>query len=215
MQDRLKPLFVVTNNAHLTMWGGTRLTTREILRVDGVTDTTKKALQNEALKRYGKANASLLVRALITDELRKNQEFNKPKIDFESVTVRVELRLPKVAVDELSERAERVFSDRNYYINSLIYEHLGSPQLQLQEIEVLRNSNYEMAKIGNNLNQIAKAFNILVQMGGGGKLPEIGKKMASLRQEIKAHTNKVLRVLEAKTVVYETKGKGSGARKRK
>jgi hypothetical protein len=35
-------------------------------------------------------------------------------------------------------------------------------------------------------------------------LPEIGKKIASLRTEIKAHTTKVLRVLEAKTVVLES-----------
>lgn len=191
------------------------MTTREFIKVYGVTAATKKTLQDEALKCYGKANASLLVRALIADELSKKQEPGTSKIDLNSETVRVELRLPKAAVDELSARAELYFSDRNYYINSLIFEHLGIPQLQIQEIEVLRNSNYEMAKIGNNLNQIAKAFNVLVQMGGGGKLPEIGKKMASLRQEIKAHTNKVLRVLEAKTVVHETKGKGSGARKRK
>lgn len=87
--------------------------------------------------------------------------------------------------------------------------------MQIQEIEVLRNSNYEMARIGNNLNQIAKAFNVLVQTQGDGKLPEIGKKMASLRQEIKSHTNKVLKVLKAKTLVHETKGKGSGAKRRK
>lgn len=183
---------------------------RDMLRVDGVLPETKKALQDEALRRYGKASASFLVRKLIADELSKNKGLKKPHISHNSVTVRVELRLPKTVVDELSERAEQCFSDRNYYINSLIYEHLGSPQLQVSEIEVLRNSNYEMAKIGTNLNQIAKAFNILVQMGGGGKLPEIGKKMASLRQEIKTHTHKVLRVLEAKTVVHETKGKGRG-----
>lgn len=93
---------------------------REILRVDGINATTKKTLQDEALKRFGKANASLLVRALISEELSKNKETRTTKIDFNSQTVRVELRLPKSAVDELGERAELYFSDRNYYINSLI-----------------------------------------------------------------------------------------------
>ncbi|WP_443113080.1 hypothetical protein [Herbaspirillum seropedicae] len=51
--------------------------------------------------------------------------------------------------------------------------------------------------MGANLNQVAKAFNSLVKMGGGGKLPEVGKKIASLRRDIREHTGKMLRVQEA------------------
>ena len=185
---------------------------RQDMRIDGITDETKAALKAAALKRFGKENASLFVRYLIADFLAKNQNQPIKKLDLKSENVRVELRLPSDCLEELDRRADLYFSKRNYYINSLIFEHLGQGQLQGSEIEVLRRSNYELAKIGTNLNQIAKAFNQLV-MDGSGKVPEIGKKMASLRQDIKAHTNKVLRVLEAKTVVWETAGKGSGARK--
>ncbi|WP_265299870.1 plasmid mobilization relaxosome protein MobC [Verminephrobacter eiseniae] len=76
----------------------------------------------------------------------------------------------------------------------------------------------KLAKVGTNLNQVAKAFNTLVKMrgeGGGEKLPEVGKKIASLRREITEHTGKVLRVLEAGTTVWEAKGRGQRQRKRK
>src|SRR6218665_695428 len=54
----------------------------------------------------------------------------------------------------------------------------------------------KLAKVGTNLNQVAKAFNPLLKMRGGAeKFPEVGKKIASLRREIKEHTGKVLRVL--------------------
>jgi hypothetical protein len=49
----------------------------------------------------------------------------------------------------------------------------------------LCRSNYELAKVGTNLNQVAKAFNTLVKMRGGEKPPEVGKKIASLRREAK------------------------------
>jgi len=71
--------------------------------------------------------------------------------------VRVELRLPRSALDKITELAERRFSARNYYLTSLVLGHLGQPQLQGDEIEVLRRSNYELAKMGTNLNQVTKA----------------------------------------------------------
>ncbi|MDG5826950.1 plasmid mobilization relaxosome protein MobC (plasmid) [Xylella fastidiosa subsp. pauca] len=57
----------------------------------------------------------------------------------------------------------------------MILAHLGYLQLHGDEIEVLRRSNYELARVGTNLNQVAKAFNTLVKMRGGEKLPEVGK----------------------------------------
>ncbi|MDR3054705.1 MAG: MobC family plasmid mobilization relaxosome protein [Zoogloeaceae bacterium] len=68
----------------------------------------------------------------------------------------------------------------------------------------MRKSNYELSKIGTNLNQVAKAFHLLVKAGERGKMPEIGKKMASLWRDITEHTGKVLRVLNAGTAVWES-----------
>ena len=187
-----------------------------MLRVDGVPPETKKQLQEAARQLYGKPNASLLVRSLIAGHLSKSGATAKPLTAADAGdTVRVELRLPRAALEQVNDLAEGRFSARNYYLTSVILAHLGQPQLHGDEIEVLRRSNYELAKVGTNLNQVAKAFNTLVKMGGGEKLPEEGKKIASLRREITEHTGKVLRVLEAGTTVWEANGRGQRQRKRK
>jgi hypothetical protein len=207
-----------------------------MLRVDGVSEETLKELQASALKLYGKANASLLVRNLIAEHLAKAaapagpaKRARKTSVLAQTTAVapsahrpltpaevqrtrRVELRLPAIVVEELSQIAEARFSARNYYIASVLLAHLGEPQLQGDEIEVLRRSNYELAKIGTNLNQIARAFNTLVKMEGHGKVPEVSKKLSALRSEITEHTKKVLRVLKAGTPIWELRGKGRGQR---
>ena len=156
------------------------------------------------------------MRSLIAGHLSKSGATAQPLTAADAGdTVRVELRLPRAALEQVNDLAEGRFSARNYYLTSVILAHLGQPQLHGDEIEVLRRSNYELAKVGTNLNQVAKAFNTLVKMRGGEKLPEVGKKLASLRREITEHTGKVLRVLEAGTTVWEAKGRGQRQRKRK
>ena len=185
---------------------------RDRLKVDGVPPETTALLQEAAMRLYGQPNASKLVRSLIASHLAKPAIQLNP-LDLAGETIRVELRLPKAVVAALDERAEDLFSTRNFYINELIFSHLGQPQFHPREIETLSRSNYEISKIGSNLNQIAKAFNTLVKMQGGeSKMPEIGKKIASLRKEIVEHTRKVLRVLETKSVAWEMRGRGQKAK---
>lgn len=185
-----------------------------MLRVDGISAETKIALQNAALREYGLSNASLLVRNIINEYLRGSDKSVILSKDQADDRVRVVLQLPREVVKALDEKANNRISDRNYYLVSLILKDAGLPQLQGDEIEVLRRSNYELAKIGTNINQIARAFNVLV-MSGGGQLPEVSKKLSSLRKEIKEHTNKVLRVLNAGTVIFENKSNGKFVKKRK
>ena len=180
--------------------------TREVLRVDGVSDAQKKQLQEAAMALYGVENASLLVRFLINDYLNNHYKNNKNNIrlskgDFDN-RERVVLKLPKALLEAANDYSEGRISDRNYYLSSLILREYGIPQLQGDEIEVLRRSNYELSKVGTNLNQISRAFNIIVK-SGVGKIPEMGKKIAGLRKEISEHTNKVLRVLDSGSVIYE------------
>jgi hypothetical protein len=119
-------------------------------------------------------------------------------------TVRVELRLPRAIFDQITALAETRLSPRNYYLNGIVIAHVRQPQLQGDAIETLRESNYEPSKIGTNLNQITKAFNILVN-DGTGKMPEIGKKLASLRREVKVHIGSVLKVLDYGTATWEVR----------
>lgn len=184
---------------------------REFLKIDGVTPETKIELRKIALQRFGKASASLLIRELIARELAEKPARIKPDIDMSDDMIRLEIRLPKSCLDEIDRLSDAKFSTRNYYISSLVYEHLGVGQLQGDEIEVLRKSNYELSKIGTNLNQLTKAFNQLILRNDGEKLPEVSKKMVALKREVSMHINRVLRVLEAKTIIWESKGKGSNS----
>jgi hypothetical protein len=180
------------------------------LLIEGVPPETKKALQETARRLYGQPNASLMVRSLIAAHLAKGDPATAPLTAMQAGdTVRVELRLPRVVLEKAAELAEGRVSARNYYLAGIILAHFGNPQLQGDEIEVLRRSNYELSKVGTNLNQVAKAFNTLVMNGSGGKLPEVGKKIASLRREVTEHTGRVLRVLNAGTAVWENTGRGS------
>ena len=183
--------------------------TREMLRVENVPPETKQCLRAAAMQRCGVANSSQLVRQLIADYLAKLDDSPIRKtLDFEGSLVRLELRLPQTVADELSRLADDVFATRNYYLKTIILAHLGNPQLNPNEIEALRISNYEMAKIGVNLNQITRAFNIIIANQGRGTVPEIGKKIAALTREIKTHTTKVLTVLNEKTIAFENKKTG-------
>lgn len=189
---------------------------RDVLRVDGVSAEVKAALQQAAMVRYGKPNASLLVRGLIADAVKNQAGVKHVLTEADAAdSVRVEIRLPRAVVEQIEREAEERLSPKSYFLASIILQQMGVPMLQGDEIEVLRRSNFELRKIGSNVNQIAKAFNLLVQARGDGKMPEIGKKMAALKTEINDHTSKVLRVLEAGTTVWENSGKGRGNRKQK
>jgi hypothetical protein len=186
---------------------------KNMLKVAGIPPTLRENLREIARARYGRANASLVVRDLIADCVAKSQAALQMSADDASDTVRVELRLPRVALSRLTELAEERLSPRNYYMVSLLMGSLGQPQLLGDQIEVLRRSNYELSKIGTNLNQLAHAANVLMK-GRGGEMPDVGKNLLSLRQEIKRHTNTVLRALNEGSVVWENKpGRGQAHKK--
>lgn len=180
---------------------------RQVLRVPGISPEQKAALIAKSKDLYGTANYSALIRQILADYLNsttKNMTTATALIMSEEQH-RIEFKLPASVITELEKRAENRFSTRNNFIKTLIYSELGHDQLHGDEVEVLRKSNYELSKIGTNINQIARAFNVLIQMKGGDKMPEIGKKIASLRKEISSHTSKVLKVLEAKTKLQDVK----------
>jgi len=186
--------------------------TNDFLIVRGIPLATRQALQAAARNRYGKANASMLVRTLITQHLERPAATalpSRPITEAEAQdSVRVELRLPRSVLAGLTDQAEQRLTPRNHYLAGLILERVGQPQLCGDQIEVLRRSNYELSKIGTNLNQIARAFNTLVN-GGTGKMPEVAKKLVSLRREINQHTKRVLSALNAGTTTWEVKrGRG-------
>ena len=188
--------------------------TRDMLRVDAVPAETKEQLKTAAKDLFGKPNVSLLVRHLISEHLAKKSAPSNAYVQNVDDFVRLEIKLPKSAVEELERRAESRLSSKTYYLQSVLFEHLGANQMQGDQIEVLRRSNFELSKLGTNLNQIAKALNILL-ITGDGRRPELGKKIAAIRTDIRKHTSHVLTLLESKTKVWETKKRGGKPKKNK
>ena len=180
------------------------------LIVRNIDENTKKLLKQVAQTKYGNSNISALVRNLIANEIEGTEQ-KKQAPDLSSKMQRVQISLPTSCVKEVKRIAELRFSSISFYLTTLIYEKLGARQFQTDEVEVLRNSNYALAKIGSNLNQIARAFNTILKMQGAEKLPPVSRDMEKLKKTIEAHTELVLELLNQGTVIRETRGKGSNA----
>lgn len=179
---------------------------RSILRVDGVSQEDRDALRELGKQRFGKANASLVVRQLIAEELERVQD--RPPVKPTEQQVRKQIRLPESLMKELEEQAELHLSDTGFYIQNILIRALKFPALHIDELEILRRSNYELAKIGTNFNQLARAFNTIIKMNGSGKPPEVAKKLAAARTEIKMHIKTVQELLENQLLI-QSKKKGS------
>jgi hypothetical protein len=186
---------------------------RDRFELTGIDERTKEALKDEALKRFGKANAAMMIRALIADHLNGSlfEEPNKEyEIDLSGEIGRFELSLPKSCIEELDRRAELRLSPRNYYICNLIFKELGSPQLLIDEANILVMSNYEMAGISNSLHSIAKSYSISVKNGGTEGLPQFSKALNKLKSDVDRHIGLVMKILSNGTKIIESKGKGRG-----
>lgn len=178
--------------------------------VRNVSKDTKAQLRQLALHRYGRLNASQCVRDLISEAVRKELP-DTPALPVGDGMRRFQLTIPTSAFEEMERKAEARFSKPHLYIAGLIYKDMGIPQLHADEIEVLRNSNYQLSKIGTNINQIARVFNQFVtSYQGQEKLPPIARDMDKLGKAIREHIEKVVRVLESGSAIEAMKPKRGG-----
>ncbi|MDD2892564.1 MAG: plasmid mobilization relaxosome protein MobC [Halothiobacillaceae bacterium] len=181
--------------------------------VRGVNKEARNTLRSLSLARYGKPSASQYVRDLIYERVRQAEK-PKSKPDLSTPMRRIQMSLPEACLEQITELAGEG-STPQLFITSLIYERLGTPQLDSNAVDALRQSNYQLTKIGINVNQIARAFNqLVVAYQGKDKLPPVAREMDKLKGTIKNHTDLVLSVLEQGTFITNTRGKGSGNKKR-
>jgi hypothetical protein len=111
-----------------------------------------------------------------------------------SKKIRTEIRLTKSELHRVEALAQREGFSVTRWIVALINARLdAAPQLGQQEIEILARSNLQMAAIGRNLNQIARAAN-----GGSFSIgPGGGEIIEALRAAVMQHTAHVARVMTA------------------
>lgn len=107
---------------------------------------------------------------------------------------RLQLSIPIYDYEYLERLAQNSHSSIQYYTTVIILEYLYSQKRLLgNEIEVLKKSNYELYKIGVNVNQIAKANN-------AGDMIELP--INQLYNQIQKHIKVVQDLLKSSTSIY-------------
>ncbi|MCL2635636.1 MAG: MobC family plasmid mobilization relaxosome protein [Betaproteobacteria bacterium] len=183
-----------------------------IFKLRGVGTDQKKRLAALAKERYGRASASLYVRHLIDDALASNpvpqakptpaaskHVVKLPKPQFteqknrRSPVSRMEIRLQQGERLALNAVADQAKSSPQFYLAALLRAHLlRHPQFLGADLDALRESSYQLAKIGTNLNQVARALNAGERRRG----VEL-KAIEALAVEVKKHVEKMGKVVSA------------------
>lgn len=129
-------------------------------------------------------------------KLQNNQELvkilSRKKLGIKKK--RLQLSIPIYDYDYLEKMAKNSHSSIQYYTIVIILEYLYSQKRLLgNEIELLKKSNYELYKIGVNVNQIAKANN-------AGDMVELP--INQLYNQIQKHIKAVQNLLKSSTDIY-------------
>ena len=127
------------------------------IRVFGLSPYVIEQLQQMALERYGKDSASLMLRKLAEEQVEqpKIENMNEKQL-FERLT----LRLPPKHQVYLTEKAKLQHSTLNDVARDIITEYITkNPVLGNDAVQALFQYNYQLLRIGRNINQIARKFN--------------------------------------------------------
>lgn len=132
--------------------------------VYGLTADEIQQLRKIAKERYGKASVSLLARKLLQEQLPQHKEpadkLLKAKYDTKQ---RITLRIPSQQFDYLQTMAQQRHSSLNDVIRDVIQEFItGNPVLNNDEVQALYQSNYQLLRLGRNINQIARQLNSIM-----------------------------------------------------
>lgn len=107
---------------------------------------------------------------------------------------RIEIRLTRGELDALRVLADAAGLSVNRWIVAMIRVHLtGEPQLGEHEVAVLAESNYQLASIGRNLNQVARVLNESPTKAG----QPASMAVESLKIAVHSHLERVVEVLRA------------------
>lgn len=158
-------------------------------------------LKEIALERYGKPSVSLLARKLLQNELSQTKETidKLPKAKYDTKQ-RITLRIPSKQFDYLQNMAQQRHSSLNDVIRDVIQEFItDNPVLSNDEVQALYQSNYQLLRLGRNINQIARQLNSI--------MPDsfTTNQLYELSTFLQQHTDKVGHVLrkQGKSFKYQ------------
>ncbi len=139
-----------------------RMTAKNDLKVRGLTQSQKDFLYDYAQKNLGCKSRSKAILHLVNEKMPKDKQVIQGGLIQQNgeSKERIQISLRKNDYDLLKAITEEEDTSMQYYIISLILKDLyNHKRLNGKELELLRQSNYQLYKIGVNLNQIAKAMN--------------------------------------------------------
>ena len=168
--------------------------------VYGLTDAEIETLRKIALKKYGKASVSLLAKKLLQEQLNDSEPCTDgdkhPAVTTKKT--RMELRLPTSIRAYLDHTAIEQQMTPNMIVLSILMEYYDRhPVVSNNEAQTLYQSNYQLLRIGRNLNQIARQLNI------GENVSITTQHIHELKAVIDAHTERVHQVLKTNRRRFE------------
>lgn len=166
--------------------------TKEVhVRLRNIEKEDYESLKQIAFKKTGSASPTSLARYLLKQELSKqNEEYET--LDTEVINKRIHIRISQTDFEKLSAEAIDHTMTLNQYVRLLLVTHLSKDTvLTASEVKALRESNYQIYKLGVNINQVAKALN----MGNATSLSL--KELQNLSDAIDKHVAKVGQLLQA------------------
>lgn len=171
------------------------------IRVFGLPDQAVDQLRDIAVQRLGKNSVSLLAKTLLLAQLQAQQEdqtITEIEIDDAEGKYRLGIRLLPQDYQYLRTAAQQQSMSANALVVSILRHYIDHhPTLSDKEAEALYQSNYQLLRIGRNLNQIAR------QLNAGESASLTTEEIRQLRHIIEQHTDTVGELLLANKRRFE------------
>jgi predicted DNA-binding protein len=157
----------------------------------------------DLVKTKGKTEAEFLRSIIIATIGEVNHEDNHPEPTESNIELdRLTIRLPKFLMEATKERAKLKGMVKSRWIKSLVQSNImNQPVMTDNEVLALRESNRELASIGRNLNQIARALNESFYKTESVKTETLNK----LSQDIKENREAITALTKASKESWMTK----------
>ena len=159
------------------------------IRVFGLSEWDVSKLKEMAMQRFGKNSVSLLAKTLLVAQLDTQNNGMRTSIDdldAEAGKYRLGIRLIPADYHYLRNAAQLQSMSANAFVVSILRHYIdGHPTLSDKEAEALYQSNYQLLRIGRNLNQIAR------QLNAGESARLTTEEIRQLRIIIEKHTDVV------------------------
>lgn len=152
-------------------------------RIRGTTLSEQEQLKEKALQLTGKRSVSALAKKLLFEQ--GFLAIKPPALEVSAEQSRFEIRLASQSMLELERQAKQEGMTLNSYVTMLLYGYTTKePQLTTNAVRAIRESNFQLYKIGSNLNQVAKALNMQEATGDRVKISAIETLQAVIQKHM-------------------------------